>query len=66
MHPSTGCGEIAVTHTLACALYCNSDGTLNGAGTFVAWLLGIPFGIALLIGAVRLLTGNYGKPRRRW
>ena len=53
------------THVLACALYCNSDGTLNGAGTFVAWLLGIPFGLALLIGAVRLLTGNYGQRGRR-
>ena len=54
-----------MTHVLACALYCNSDGSLNGAGTFAAWLLGIPFGLALLIGAVRLLTGNYGQRGRR-
>lgn len=52
-------------HVLACALYCNSDGTLNGAGTFVAWLLGIPLGMGLAIGAVRLLTGNYGRQGRR-
>ena len=45
--------------TLACALYCNSD------GTSVLWLLGVPSGFALLIGAVRVLTGNYGNQGRR-
>ena len=52
-----------MTHTLACALYCNSDGTLNGLGTAVAWVLGVPTGLALLGGAVRVLTGNYGRRR---
>lgn len=52
-------------HVLACALYCNTDGTLNGLGTVVAWMLGIPFGLALLIGAVRLLLGDYGQRGRR-
>lgn len=54
-----------MTHTLACALYCNPDGTLNGLGTAVAWLLGIPFGLALLAGAVRLLLGPPGRRRDR-
>jgi len=49
-----------MTHILTCALYCNPGGSLNGLGTFMAWALGIPFGIALLIGAIRALTGNYG------
>jgi uncharacterized membrane protein (Fun14 family) len=25
-----------MTHVLACAMYCNSDGTLNSGGTFLA------------------------------
>ena len=52
-----------MTHVLTCALYCNPDGTLNGLGTAVAWVLGVPAGLALLAGAVRLLTGNYGRRR---
>lgn len=52
-----------MTNTLACALYCNSDGSLNGLGTVVAWMLGVPFGLGLFIGAVRALTGNYGRRR---
>jgi hypothetical protein len=52
-----------VTHILACALYCNSDGTVNGLGTVVAWLLGVPFGAAFLAGAVWLFLGAV--PRRR-
>ena len=46
-----------MTHVLACALYCNPDGTLNGLGTGLAWVLGVPFGLALLGGVVRLLLG---------
>lgn len=52
-----------MTHTLACALYCNSDGSLNGLGTAVAWVLGVPIGLALAVGAVRSLLG--GTPKRR-
>ena len=52
-----------MTHTLACALYCNTDGSLNGLGTVAAWLLGVPLGLGVAIGAVRALTGNYGRRR---
>ena len=42
-----------MTHTIACALYCNSDGTLNGAGTFVAWAIGGLFGLGAVIWVIR-------------
>lgn len=42
-----------MTHILACALYCNSDGTLNGSGTFVAWLLAAPVILGVVIWVIR-------------
>jgi hypothetical protein len=50
-------------HLLACALYCNSGGTLNGLGTVVAWLLGVPLGLALAAGALRVIFGGGGRRR---
>lgn len=53
-----------MTHTLACALYCSSDGSLNALGTALAWVLGVPVGLALAVGAVRLFLGMPGDRKR--
>jgi hypothetical protein len=45
-----------MAHILACALYCNSDGSLNGLGTFMAWVFGILFGLAALIWVIKAIV----------
>ena len=59
---------LVAPHVLACALYCNSTGGLNGLGTVIVWGVGILFGLALLIGAIRAIAkgvGNSGNRKRR-
>lgn len=45
-----------MTRILACALYCNSDGTLNGLGTFMEWVIGILLGLAALIWVIKAIV----------
>lgn len=51
-------------HVLACALFCNPDGTLNGFGTVLAWGIGILFALAALIGIIVRISGNQGRRKR--
>jgi hypothetical protein len=58
-----------VTHLMACALYCNSDGSLNSGGQFLAdlilWGGGIILGIAALAAVIRNITRAVTPPAQR-
>ena len=49
-------------HVLACATFCDpsSSNGLNGAGTFVAWVIGIIIGLCVVIAVIRGLLGALG------
>ena len=47
---------VMVPHVVACALYCNPDGGLNGLGTALVWLFLILCGLALLGGSVHAVA----------
>ena len=53
-----------MTHVLACALYCNSDGSLNSGGQFIVdavlWGGGVFVGLSLLAATLGALA-NLGK-----
>jgi hypothetical protein len=46
---------------LTCALYCNSDGTLNGFGQFLADATVAVIVLGCVIGLIRYLAGQVKK-----
>ena len=52
-------------HTLACALYCNPDGGLNGLGTFMAGVFEVGLGAVVALGVLAALGSVLRGPKGR-
>ena len=58
-----------MTHSLACALYCNSDGSLNGGGRFLAVAGVVVICAGVVIWVIRTAVAGVKeamRPRNRW